>query len=66
MNIDAVYVMRGDLKFASLLWGYGPEKVTKNLIDQFWKYNVTTKLFDDQQLGNFEPNLDAISIIKKH
>lgn len=65
MNIDAVYIMRGDLKSASLLWGYGPKKVTKEMIDLFWKYNVTTKLFDDQQLNNFEPNLDAVSIIKK-
>lgn len=66
MNIDGVYTMRGDLKFASLLWGYGPEKVTKEMIDQFYKYNVTTKLFDDQQNYNFEPNLDAISLMKKY
>ncbi|OHT13438.1 hypothetical protein TRFO_16426 [Tritrichomonas foetus] len=61
-KIDAVYVLRSDLKFARLIWGEGLSKVFQDDVAIFYQLNIASKRFEPLKITEFTPDFDAFLI----
>lgn len=61
-EIEAVYSLRSDLRFATLIWGDGISKVYPTDILKFYTINIKTKQYELQRNHKFERETDAFIV----
>lgn len=61
-NIEALYLLRSDLRFAKILWGEGMSKVYKDDIAKYFSINIASRKFEHMKISEFACDVDAFII----